>query len=160
MPPGLGSSYEPCLALSDQQPENEESPETSMSSSISTSEESSNHAPEDQPVPEGQQPAEEPRDLETTPLTQALRLDPERLDGNPRHAFLNADKGRAFVCSRQQKQVAKCDKKYQKNTKKAGAGREVVYAKETPQVQQLMDAARLKEWTPTGSGFRRRSSWR
>ena len=40
----------------------------------------------------------------------------------------------------------KNQKRYQKKNPKAGAGREVVYEKETPEIQEKMRAAREKEW--------------
>jgi hypothetical protein len=43
--------------------------------------------------------------------------------------------------------VAKRVKKFVKKNQKAGAGREVTYAKEPEDIQKKLDASRLKEWT-------------
>ena len=87
-----------------------------------------------------------------TPLTQALRLDPDRLDGitPPRANHVYDECARqpsslAFLMGRQEHRVKKKAKKAQR-TKKAGAGRELVYEKESKKVQEKLDGARRKEW--------------
>jgi len=52
----------------------------------------------------------------------------------------------AFLASRQAKHVATRTRRYQKKNPMAGAGREVVYDKEPPEIQEKMRAAREKEW--------------
>ena len=118
------------------QPELEVSPETT-----DRSEETSSH-PAGPPVALG--PPQPPPGLEaasqTTPLTNAMRVSPARLDGDPRafhseeeNQALNKEKQRiAFLASRQAKQVATRTRRYQKKNPKAGAGREVYYDKEPP----------------------------
>ena len=137
-PPGLPLNS-PSMMSTSGQPEIEESPEVS----ITTSEVSSGHQGEAL-QPEGQQP------LEATPLTQALRYSPERLDGHPyaRSSHFAEEERWVFLGRRLQKKVVNRIKKYQKkNVKKAGAGREVVYSRESPENQKKLDASRLKEWT-------------
>ena len=91
---------------------------------------------------------------ESTPLTNAMRVSPARLDGDP-SAFhteeeitaLKKEKDMiAFLASRRAKQVATRTRRYQKKNPKAGAGREVTYEKEPPDIQGKMRAAREKEW--------------
>ena len=52
----------------------------------------------------------------------------------------------AFLASRRAKQVATRTRRFQKKNPKAGAGREVTYEKEPPDIQEKMRAAREKEW--------------
>ena len=132
------------------QPEMEESPETTDRSEVT-----SPH-PAGPPValgppqpPPGLQQASEP-----TPLTNAMRVSPARLDGDPRayHSeeeitALKKEKDMiAFLASRRAKQVATRTRRFQKKNPKAGAGREVTYEKEPPDIQEKMRAAREKEW--------------
>ena len=51
----------------------------------------------------------------------------------------------AFLMGRQERRVKKKTKKAQR-TKKAGAGRQPVYEKESKEVQEKLDIARRKEW--------------
>ena len=51
----------------------------------------------------------------------------------------------AFMASRQSKVVQKKVKKFQR-TKKAGAGRELIYQKEEINMQKKLDETRTKEW--------------
>ena len=74
-----------------------------------------------------------------TPLTQALRRDPDMLDGSfpNRRPHASSD---AFL-------AGKSEKKYKKKTQKAGAGRELCFVKETPEMQKKLIVTRTKEWS-------------
>eukprot|EP00435_Cladocopium_sp_Y103_P000814 s912_g1.t1 len=152
-PPGLGTEDESLVPspslLSDRsgQPEIEETPGTS----VAASEVASAHPGEEEDLPEGQE-----RDFEQAPLTQALRQSPERLDGYPprshyvedeRKQVSKDDQMMAFLVSRQENTVKKKNKKYARKNAKTGAGEEVTFEKESPEVQEKMTAAREKEWT-------------
>ena len=82
-------------------------------------------------------------------ITAALRRGVDRLDGIRRANFAETDvkeeKLWAFLASRQSKVVQKKVKKFQR-TKKAGAGRELVYQREEFGVQKQLDETRTKEW--------------
>ena len=86
----------------------------------------------------------------TTALTQALRSNPSGLDGLPRGYHVKTegykeDKCWAFLVSRQSKKVTK---KYKPaRTQKKGAGRELVYGRETDQVKEQLNGTREKEWS-------------
>ena len=83
-----------------------------------------------------------------TPLTQALRQGPDRLDGHPRANLVvsSEDEKLAFLVTRQEKKVEKKVKKYQRKNKKTGAGREIVYEKSPEDVQEKLIETRKKEW--------------
>ena len=82
-------------------------------------------------------------------ITAALRRSVDQLDGIRRANFAQTDvkeeKLWAFLASRQSKVVQKKVKKFQR-TKKAGAGRELVYQKEEISMQRKLDETRTKEW--------------
>ena len=82
-------------------------------------------------------------------ITAALRRGVDQLDGIRRANFVETDvkeeKLWAFLASRQSKTVHKKVKKFQR-TKKAGAGRELVYQREELKVQKKLDETRTKEW--------------
>ena len=87
--------------------------------------------------------------VEHPEITAALRRSVDQLDGIRRANFAQTDvkeeKLWAFLASRQSKVVQKKVKKFQR-TKKAGAGRELVYQKEEINVQKKLDDTRTKEW--------------
>ena len=138
----------PSLSTSDTsgQPENEVSPETTMSEVTSTS----NTAPG---LPPGlPQPSalpvqhQQPHQVPAGTLNEALR-NPGCLDGHPRsYVAYKEDKQFAFVATRGDKKVTTKVKKYAKRNQKTGAGREVIYDKQEPEIQKKLDASRLKEW--------------
>lgn len=125
---------------SGQQPENEASPEfsplTTEEAVVPATSDSSSQ------LPPGPPPA--------TELTQALRNNPSGLDGLPRGYHVKTegykeDKCWAFLASRQSKKVVK---KYKPaRTQKKGAGRELVYGRESEQVRGQLDQTREKEWS-------------
>jgi hypothetical protein len=79
-------------------------------------------------------------------LNEALR-NPGCLDGHPRsYVAYKEDKQFAFVATRGDKKVTTKVKKYAKRNQKTGAGREVIYDKQEPEIQKKLDASRLKEW--------------
>ena len=89
-------------------------------------------------------------DFEQTALTQALRSNPSGLDGLPRGFHVKSegykeDKCWAFLVNRQSKKVTK---KYKTTrTQKKGAGRELVYGRESDHVRSQLDKTREKEWS-------------
>ena len=89
-------------------------------------------------------------DFEQTALTQALRSNPSGLDGLPRGLHVKSegykeDKCWAFLVNRQSKKVTK---KYKTTrTQKKGAGRELVYGRESDHVRSQLDKTREKEWS-------------
>ena len=103
------------------------------------------------PVPT--QTLETPAAGTTTQLTDALRSNPDRLDGMPGRSHYVRDDMRnsrhsenvAFLVSRQEHKVKKKIKKVQR-TQKTGAGRELVFEKESLDVQKSLNATRVKEW--------------
>ena len=113
-------------------------------------------------TPEIEEPAAVGQEAETeTPLTRALRLSPDRLDGLHVHDEALRDcldgvqahgewnreaTSFAFLGSRQESKVKKKVKKVQR-TKKTGAGRELNFDKETPEIQQKLLETRAKEWS-------------
>ena len=75
---------------------------------------------------------------EVTPLTQSLRQSPDRLDGIFRRREPSASD--SFIAT-------KTERKYKKKTqKKVGAGRELNFSKEEPEMQKKLIATREKEW--------------
>ena len=150
-PPGLedDDSIVPSPSLMSErsgQPETEEIPVTPLVSEVTSPHPDGLH----QLQPEGQE-----RDPEPSQLTQALRQSPERLDGyrprthyveDERKAENKDDQKLAFLVSRQENRVKKKAKKYVRKNAKTGAGREVIFEKEPPDVQEKMKAAREKEW--------------
>ena len=87
-----------------------------------------------------------------TPLTQALRRNPDILDGSYRPHGDNAASfaweesirpmpSMAFLMSRQQHKV----KKKAQRTKKTGAGRELQFEKESKEMQAKLIETRLSE---------------
>lgn len=85
--------------------------------------------------------------VEETALTQALRRGVDQLDGI-RHAnmVISSEETKfAFLVTRQEKKVCGKVKKYQKN-KKTGAGREIIFDKESEEIQEKLLETRKKEW--------------
>ena len=74
---------------------------------------------------------------QVTPLTQSLRQSPDRLDGIFRRREPSASD--SFLAN-------KTERKYKKKTQKVGAGRELNFSKETPEMQKKLLATREKEW--------------
>ena len=149
-PPGLedGDSLVPS-PMSDRsgQPENEESPGTSIAPEVS-----SPHPGEDHHSPEAQQRDFEQFQLTHRPCNKARH---ERLDGyrssahcleSERKQENKDDQMMSFLVSRQENSVKKKTKKYARKNAKTGAGREAIFEKERPEVQEKMEAAREKEW--------------
>ena len=134
------------------QPENEESPEMSENHTGSmTTEVTSAPMSETQSIPapvEGELQQDDQMPEAETPLTQALRQGPDRLDGHPRANLVvsSEDEKLAFLVTRQEKKVEKKVKKYQRKNKKTGAGREIVYEKSPEDVQEKLIETRKKEW--------------
>ena len=141
-PPGLGGdeiSGIGSMNTSSGQPESEVHPEVVM-----LPEEASVHPGDLLHQPQGQAPQ-----VGGPGLGEAL-LNPSRLDGLPDGLLAikeAAERRWAFMATRREEKVKKRVKKYQKNQKKAGVGREIHYNKETAQVQAELQKTRLKEWT-------------
>ena len=74
---------------------------------------------------------------QVAPLTQSLRQSPDRLDGIFRRREPSASD--IFLAN-------KTERKYKKKTQKVGAGRELTFSKETPEMQKKLLATREKEW--------------
>ena len=104
------------------------------------------HSPQVTPGPEEENVTE-------TPLTQALRRNPDILDGSYRppgnaasfawEESLRPMPSIAFLMSRQQHKV----KKKVQRTKKTGAGRELQFEKESKEMQAKLIETRKKEWS-------------
>ena len=110
-----------------------------------------NSQPEREATPELRAPQPTnatPESSTMTPLTQALRRDLGALDGLParRQAQFSEEMDetpwQCFVLSRQVKKY-----KNQKRNQKVGAGRELVFSKETPEVRLGLIETREKEWS-------------
>ena len=144
-PPGLEEiADQPSTSVMSGQPESEVTPVMSQQTSEVTSEEETIQP--DRP------------EATTTQLTQALRQGADRLDGVPRARLTGqdgsmnsheinyvqdkVDRFLAFAATRQHSKV----KKNQKKAKKAGAGRELVYEKESEEMKQKLIETRRKEW--------------
>ena len=75
-------------------------------------------------------------------------LNPSRLDGLPDgYVAVKEERRWAFLVTRREDKVKKRVKKFQKNQKKTGAGREVSYNKMSAEVQSELQKTRLKAWT-------------
>ena len=145
-PPGLETGQppthpSPSSMSGQQQPEIEVSPVVSHQTTEVTS------VASDVQQGEGAAAVNQPEHLEHPQITAALRRSVDQLDGIRRANFVDGkeDKMWAFLASRQSKVVQKKVKKFQR-TKKAGAGRELIYQKEDHVVQKKLDGTRLKEW--------------
>ena len=124
-------------------------PDPSGTSSMS----SLTYQPETEVSPQVTNGADEENQTET-PLTQALRRNPDILDGSFMRRSNNAASyaweesirpapSIAFLMSRQHHKV----KKKVQRTKKTGAGRELQFDKESPQMQAKLIETRTKEWS-------------
>ena len=150
-PPGLDVVPTPSIISTlSGQPEPEITPVTSILESEAISQPQQAALPNQQRAEAQPFPVTAPRPDSVQPhgsLTQAMRNSPSQLDGHPRaHMSVEEDSKWVFLATRQQGQVQKRVKKFVKKNQKAGAGREVTYGKESKDIQEKLDASRLKEW--------------
>ena len=89
-------------------------------------------------------------------LTQALRRDPDALDGLPRGHHQGEVDDEALMTLEQRKEkrktsdsflVMKTEKKYRKKTQKVGAGMELNYEREDEDTQKELQETMQKEWS-------------
>ena len=89
----------------------------------------------------------------TTPLQQALRHSPDQLDGMPRRKRSRSPRGRGLYAKQTAKQSQQAEhfngflaqRAPKKNQKKGN--KELVYSRESPEVQAGIYKAREKEWS-------------
>eukprot|EP00435_Cladocopium_sp_Y103_P066563 s466_g28.t2 len=142
------------------QPESEAHPETVRSEEASTPHAAVPvHSEVPQPAELPQQPVQPPQVYQPPrpapganpadlPINQALRRGAGALDGHPRsYVAYEEDKQWAFLATREEKTVQKKVKKFAKRNQKKGAGREVTFEKQTPEIQEKLKESRVKEWT-------------